>query len=231
MAKRRPELPKGWDVESFVLAKLISKKSRVLFIYNEDYGRIKKIAEMFALQVTIMNDDVASLEKAKNFGFDVIAGNVNAGDLNSIKEKEFDYVIAENVLNSARYPGDFLKDTTRICKNLIVCNKNFGYWKKRIQFLIRGSLYVKNQYNIVPDDEFAWFNKYPWALTHKDVVNLCTCRNLTISKGTIMYNDGYIDNIYDIRSYPNLKAVKVYYSITDENTAIPTYRLGGMAIE
>ena len=230
MAKKKPELPKGWDVESFILAKLIAKKSKILFIYNEDYERLKKIIEMFEIQATIMNDDTVALEKAKNFGFNILAGNVNAGGLIDIKDKEFDYVVAENILSSARYPGDFLKDATRICNHLIVCNRNIGFWKKRIQFLIRGSLYVNNQYNIIPDDNFAWFNQYPWALSHKDVVNLCTCQNLTISKGIIVYNDGYIDNMYDVRSYPNLKATKVYYSITNESTIIPSYRLGGATV-
>ena len=36
MAKISPNVPDGWEVESFVVAKLLSKDSKVLFIYNED---------------------------------------------------------------------------------------------------------------------------------------------------------------------------------------------------
>ena len=227
MSKKKPELPEGWDVDTFVLAKNLAENSKVLFLYNEDFARIKKVAEMFKLDVTIMNDDPEILEKANKIGFKIFLGNVNAGGLSEINEREYNYVVAENIIHSARYPGDFLKDTTRICDNLVVCNENKAYWKKRLRFLFKGSLYVDNQYEIVPDDEYAWFNKYPWTLSHKDIVHLCSCQGMTIKKGTIIYKDGYIDNMYDIRSYPNMHAFKVYYLITDKSNKEYSYKLGG----
>ena len=228
MAKVRPELPEGWDVESFVLAKLLGKNTNVLFIYNEDYSRIQKIVNMFGITATIMNDDVVELEKARKFGFNVIVGNINAGGLDEINDKEYDYVVAEEVLPSARYPSDFLKDLVRISNYAVVSNENKAYWRNRLRFLCSGSMYVGNQYNVIPDDSYAWFNGYPWTLTHKDVVNLCACNEFIIRKGTMIYKNGYIDNIYDIRSYPNMKAVKVYYLITNDSSIIPSGKLGGL---
>ena len=101
---------------------------------------------------------------------------------------------------------------------MVLCNKNKAYWKKRIKFFFRGSLYVENQYDVYPDDEYAWFNKYPWNLAHKDIVNLCACNDFLIKSGIIIYGNGKIDNIFDIRSYPNWSAKKVYYLISDENS-------------
>lgn len=227
MAIMRPELPNGWDVEGFILARYFTQKARVLFIYSEDFLRLKKIQEALDLQVTILHDDLDLLEKARQFGFEVIAGNVNAGGLDDIEKKSFNYVVAEDNLNSARYPSDFLTDTLRVCDDLILSNKNQAHWRRRLRFLFSGSMYTKNQYDIVPDDNDAWYNKFPWLFSHKDIVNLCACKGLTIKKGTIIYRNGYIDNMYDLRSYPNLKAEKVYYLITDVSSSVPSYRLGG----
>ena len=218
MAKISPNVPDGWEVESFVVAKLLSKDSKVLFIYNEDYERIKKIQEVLHIQPYILNDNYEELEKARKFGFDVISGNVNGGALEEYADKEFDYVVCEDELHSARYPNDFLRECVRVCHNLVLCNKNKAYWKKRIKFFFRGSLYVENQYDVYPDDEYAWFNKYPWNLAHKDIVNLCACNDFLIKSGIIIYGNGKIDNIFDIRSYPNWSAKKVYYLISDENS-------------
>ena len=228
MAKKKPELPEGWDTETFVLAKLLSHEAKVLFIYNEDYTRLKQLCEIFKLDATILNDDLSALEKASiNFGFDVAQGNVNAGALTEYEDGYFDYIVAENVLHSARYPGDFLKDLVRVGKQVILCNENKAILANRVRFLFSGSFFVRNQYEIVPDDKDAWFNSFPWILTHKDVVNLCLCQDITIQKGIIIYKNGYIDNMYDIRSYPNLTAYKVYYLLSNTGTTNPSYQLGG----
>ena len=228
MAKVKLNLQEGLTVEEFILAKSIAKDSDILFIYATNYETIKKMIENFNIKATILNDDFEELEKARKFGFDVVSGNVNAGGLDNFTEKKFDYVVCEVGLNSARYPGDFLKSAIRVGKNFVLCQKNKGRLSERLKFLFRGSLYVENQYDIIPDDDFAWFNRDPWFLSHKDIVNLCACNGFVIKKGTIIYKNGSIDNMYDIRSYPNLSASKVYYIISDETTMKPTYKLGGV---
>ena len=227
MAKARLNLPTGWTVEEGVLAKSLAQDAKVLFIYAINYETIKKLVDNFKIQPTILNDEFEELEKARKFGFDVISGNINAGALDDFAEKEFDYVVCECGLNSARYPGDFVKSAVKIGKNFVLCQENRGRFSQRLKFLFRGSLYISNQYDIIPDDEFAWFNKDPWLLSHKDIVNLCACFGFAIKKGTIIYKNGDIDNMYDIRSYPNFSAEKVYYIISDESTLQPTYKMGG----
>jgi len=210
-----------------VLAKLLSKDAKVLFIYNEDYEKLKKIKEELNIVPYILNDNYEELEKARKFGFEVISGNVNGGALDDYSAKEFDYVVCENELHSARYPNDFLKSCVRVCNNLILCNKNKAHWKKRLKFFFRGSLYVENQYDVFPDDEYAWFNKYPWNLSHKDIVNLCACNDFLIKSGIIIYYNGKIDNMFDIRSYPNWSANKVYYLISESGATNNNYQLTG----
>ena len=230
MAKVKPDLPSGWELEEFLLAKSLAENAKVLFIYSTNYETIKKIVENLHIQVTIMNDDFEELEKARSFGFEVAQGNVNAGGLDDFKEKEFNYVVCEVGLNSARYPNDFLKSAVKIGENFILCQENQGRLSKRIKFLFYGSLYVHNQYDIIPDDETAWFNQEPWFLSHKDIVNMCACNGFVIKKGTIIYKNKTIDNMYDIRSYPNFSAFKVYYIISNETTISPSYKLGGSAV-
>lgn len=227
MARTKVDLPSDWEIDEFVLARSLGKDAKVLFIYSTNYETIQKISEHLNINATILNDDIEELERARNFGFNIVSGNINSGVLDKFSNKEFDYVVCEAGLGSARYPSDFLKSSVRICKNFILCQKNNGRFLKRLKFLLRGSLYVKNQYDVIPDDEYAWFNRDPWYLSHKDIINLCACCGFVIKKGTIIYKNGEIDNMYDIRSYPNFSALKVYYIISDETTLNPTYKLGG----
>ena len=226
VAKTKPTLPTGWELEEYLLTKLLSKDAKVLFIYAVNYETIRKITEQLNIHATILNDDFEELEKARNFGFEVIQGNINAGAMDNFHEKEFSHVVCEVGLNSARYPNDFLKSATKIGENFVLYLKNDVNFIHRIKFLFHGSLYVHNQYDVIPDDEFAWFNRDPWFLSHKDIINMCACSGLTIDKGIMIYKKGSIDNIYDLRCYPNFSAVKVYYSISDKTNIQPIYKLG-----
>lgn len=227
MAKHSPELPSGFDIKTYLLARFLGKDADVLFIENTDYERLKQVQNVLNIKITIMNTDFDELEKAHNLGFEVINGNANTENMFNIKNKSFNYVVAENIIASTRYPGDFIKNCARIGEFVVLSNHNMGHWKKRLKFLFSGSNYVHNQYDILPDDKDAWFNKNPWFLSHKDIVNLCACQSLTIKKGTMIYPNGVIDNIYDMRAYPNLKAKDVYYLISDEDIASPSYVIGG----
>ena len=228
MAKARPKLPEGWNVDTFVVAKMLAQNAKVLFIYNEDLNRIRQITNIIGTHATVMSDDLQLLERARGMGFDVIRGNINTSALEDLEPKSFDFIVAENVLVTARYPGDFLLSAMRVADKVILGNKNKGNWQHRIKFLFSGSFYVHRQYDIIPDDANAWFNKNPWILSHKDVMNLCISQGLTISNGVIIYRNGVIDNIYDIRSYPNMHADYVYYSVSADSSTNPSAKLGGM---
>lgn len=228
MAKAKPKLPEGWSVDTFVVAKMLAQNAKVLFIYNEDLNRIRQIANIIGIGATVMSDDLQLLERARGMGFDVVRGNINTGALENLEPKSFDFIVAENVLVTARYPGDFLSSAIRVADKLIIGNKNKGNWRHRIKFLFSGSFYVHRQYDIVQDDANAWFNKNPWILAHKDIMNLCISQGLTISNGVIIYANGVIDNIYDIRSYPNMHADYVYYSVSTDSGVQPSAKLGGM---
>ena len=229
MAKRRPVLPEGYDLESFLIAKLLAKGANVLFIYNTDYERIQRYVRDLGIHATIMNDDLTELEKARNYGFDVISGNINSDIWAEMQPKQFDYLVIDEFFNSARYPYDTLLRFNYVAKYIVICHKNQAYWRKRLRFLFSGSHFVKNQWEIVNDGPEAWFNREPWLFSHKDIVNLCSCAELKIKKGIIMYKNGIIDNMYDIRSYPNLYAYKMFYLISNEdNITTPLFKLGGL---
>ncbi len=228
MAKTKPKLPDGWSIDTFVVAKMLAQKAKVLFIYNEDLNRIRQIANIIGISATVMSDDLQLLERARGIGFDIIRGNINANALEDLEPKSFDFIVAEDVLVTARYPGDFLTSAIRVADRVILGNKNKGNWRHRIKFLFSGSFYVHRQYDVIPDDANAWFNKNPWILAHKDVINLCVSQGLTIGNGVIIYRNGVIDNIYDIRSYPNMHADYVYYSVSADSGVQPSAKLGGI---
>ena len=225
MSRMKPILKNGWQIETFVLSLMLQEKARVLFIYNDDYERIQQLQNELNILPTIMDDDTEILENARKFGFDVIFGNINSSSFDEIGSKTFDFIVAENVIQMARYPYDFLQSAINKCDRLVLSNKNRAYWKKRLKFLFYGSHYIRNQYDVIPDDKYAWFNRNPWSLSHKDIVNLCASHSFSINRGITIYRNGELNNMYDIRNSPNWSADTVYYLITEDSTIQPLYKI------
>jgi hypothetical protein len=197
-----------------ILESMIDEGASVLFIYPQNLNFIKQIIEKKKLNVTLMYSQIEDLNNASDAGFKVINGNINR-DIISMKAKEYNFVVVDEVIGSARFLGDTLKNFAKIGNNVILGNVNIANWYNRFLFFIYGSFFVTNPFNKTKA-KVMWYDSDPWQLSSKDVINLCICNDLYIKKGFFYTKSGKIGSIFSISAYPNWSAFKAYYLITDE---------------
>lgn len=72
-------------------------------------------------------------------GLNVIHANLDSG-LALFEQNSFDYVILNETLQVLHNPVPLLKEMLRVGKHCIVGISNFGYWKIRLDLLLRGRM-------------------------------------------------------------------------------------------
>ena len=141
-------------------------------------------------------------------GLAVIQGDADT-DLIYYPEKSFDYAIVSQTLQATKHPKDVVSEVVRISKNAVFSVPNFGYWKNRIYFGIRGRMPVTK------DLPYEWYNTPNiHFFTIKDFISLCDELDYVIE------NSYYICNGKNGRSnqnklFANLFASKGIFVIRD----------------
>ena len=127
-----------------------------------------------------INQDMVlrSIEK----GLSIIQDDIDEG-LKAFCDKEYDFVILNQTLQSTEKPDYVIDEMLRVGKKVIVSFPNFGYWKIRAYLFFNGKM---------PKSEklpYEWYNTPNiHLLTIKDFYEFCRKRNIKIEK-TIFLTD------------------------------------------
>ncbi len=118
------------------------------------------------------NNIVECLQK----GLSVIQGDIDEG-LKEFSDKEFDYVILNQTLQSTEKPDFVIEEMLRTGKKSVVSFPNFGYWRVRFYLFFKGKM---------PKSKMLPFNWYDTPnihlLTIEDFFDFCKERNIKITK-------------------------------------------------
>jgi methionine biosynthesis protein MetW len=116
-------------------------------------------------------------------GLSVIQGDADQ-DLVDYPDDAFDYVILSQTIQATRNPGAAMAEMRRIGRHLIVSFPNFGYWRIRLQLLLRGRMPVTRT---LADN---WYNTPNIHLcTVTDFVDLCDELNLQVEDALLLSGD------------------------------------------
>ena len=108
-------------------------------------------------------------------GLTVIEGNAEL-DLGQFPDKSYNYVVLSQTLQAFLNPEKVLYELLRVGKKAIVTIPNFGFWKVRVNLLIKGTMPVTKN---LPNE---WYNTPNLHMcTIKDFVTFCDKRELKLT--------------------------------------------------
>lgn len=167
-------------------------------------AKLIKEKEVKGLGVEINQDAVIS---ALQKGLSIIHGDIDEG-LKGFQDKEYDWVILNQTLQSTEKPDYVIEEMLRVGKKAVVSFPNFAYWKVRFHLFFMGSM---PKSKILP---FEWYNTPNiHLLTTNDFYEFCKKRNIKILQSIFMTNANVKHN-FITRLFSNFFAEEVIFVIS-----------------
>ena len=177
-----------------IISELIEKNSKALDVGCGDGELMKYLFENKTKYIRGLEISKKSVQNCLSKSLPVIEGNAE-NDLIQFPNHSFDYVILSQTLQAFLNPERVISNLLKIGKKAIVTIPNFGYWKIRLDLLIKGTMPVTKN---LPHE---WHNTPNLHMcTIKDFFIFCEKRNIKIFK-SLALNQEKISEI----SFKNLK--------------------------
>jgi len=141
-------------------------------------------------------------------------GDIDEG-LADYKDNSFDYVILNQTLQITKRPSYVLNEMMRISKNAIVSFPNFGYYKTRLQLLVKGIM-PKNI--LLPYEWYETPNIH--LLTIRDFQIFCEKHEYPVKK-EIHFSLSSAGRSLLIRKFPNIIAQYGFFVLDGEQYTKP----------
>ena len=140
-AGRSALAPRRWEDQ--IIESLIPPGATVLDVGCGD-GEL--LAKLLAKQVRGQGIelDQSAVFKCVARGVPVLQIDVDQG-LREFADGSFDYVVLEETLQTVRRPVELLQEMVRVGARGIVSFPNFGFWKVRVDLLLRGRMPVTQE--------------------------------------------------------------------------------------
>lgn len=189
-----------------VISEIIEDKSKVLDLGCGDGELLRLLIDKnsctgFGVDINQQNV-IESIQK----GLSVIQGDIDEG-LSQFGEKEYDYVILNQTLQSTEKPDFVIDEMLRVGKNVVVSFPNFGYWRVRFYLFFKGRM---PKSKMLP---FSWYDTPNiHLLTIEDFFDFCKERNIKITS-SVYIKRGQISNNPFNRILTNLMCEEAVFVI------------------
>lgn len=170
----------GLRLNYSIITEIIDKGAKVLDLGCGDGSLLAQLIEekrVKGLGIEINQDSaISAMEK----GLSVIQGDIDEG-LKGFEDKEYDWVILNQTLQSTEKPDYVVDEMLRVGKKAVVSFPNFAYWKVRFYLFFTGHM---PKSKVLP---FEWYNTPNiHLLTVNDFYEFCKKRNIKILKSVYM---------------------------------------------
>ena len=166
-----------------IIAELIENNTKVLDVGCGDGTLMKYLKDK-------KNVDTRGFEISKNKvqtcvskGLAVIEGNAEK-DLKQFPNLSFNYAVLSQTLQAFYNPEKVIDDLLNVANKAVVTIPNFGFWKVRLDLLIKGTMPITKN---LPDQ---WYNTPNLHMcTIKDFFNFCSKKKIKLFKSLALHNE------------------------------------------
>lgn len=130
--------PEGYRTDHILVAEMVTPGSRVLDVGCGE-GDLLRLLESRGVDGRGIELSREGVNRCVAKGLAVIQGDADT-DLDNYPDDSFDYVILSQTLQATRQPRVVLENLLRIGNRAIVSFPNFGYWRMRMQLLVKGQM-------------------------------------------------------------------------------------------
>lgn len=167
-----------------IIAEMIEPSARVLDIGCGDGALLAYLAREKGVDARGVELSQSGVNACVTQGLSVIQGDADS-DLDAYPTGAFDVVVLSQTLQATRQPRRVLETLMRIGKRAIVSFPNFGFWRVRLGFALRGRMPVTPLLN------HAWYDTPNIHLcTIRDFVALCDELGVRIEKSVTLDRHG-----------------------------------------
>lgn len=168
----------------------VPRNARVLDLGCGDGILLEQLARDKNVEVSGVEIDERAVQACISRGIPVYHGDMVEG-LAMFQAGSFDCVVLSQTLQQSLQPVTVIDEMLRVGRKAIISFPNFGYWRVRLQLLLRGRMPVTR---VLPDEWYDTPNVH--LLTIRDFVAFCDQRALSI-----------VDRIYFSPSFRRLPAL------------------------
>jgi|TARA_B110000495_G_scaffold67656_1_gene57671 methionine biosynthesis protein MetW len=166
-----------------IIADLVEKSTRVLDVGCGDGTLMEFLKSNKKIDIRGIEISKNNIQKCVGKGLIVIEGDAEK-DLIQFPNQSFDFVILSQTLQAFLNPEKVINELLRVGKKAIVTVPNFGFWKVRLELLIKGTMPITKN---LPDE---WYNTPNIHMcTIKDFFNFCNNRKIKLDKSLALHNE------------------------------------------
>ena len=179
-----------------IIAELIKNNTKVLDVGCGDGTLMKYLKDQKNVDTRGLEISKDKVQTCVSKGLAVIEGNAEK-DLKQFPNSSFNYAVLSQTLQAFYDPEKVIDDLLNVADKAIVTIPNFGFWKVRLDLLIKGTMPITKN---LPNE---WYNTPNLHMcTIKDFFNFCSKKKIKLFKSLALHNE----KIAEINSFNlNLK--------------------------
>ena len=170
-------------LEFKIITDLVEENTRVLDVGCGDGTLMDFLKNNKKIDVRGIEISKNNVQKCVGKGLTVIEGDAEK-DLIQFPDRSFDFVILSQTLQAFLNPEIVINELLRVGKKAIVTIPNFGFWKVRLQLLIKGTMPITKT---LPDEWHNTPNLHMCSI--KDFFNFCNNRKIKLDKSLALHNE------------------------------------------